>query len=406
MKVQCSIFYSNPSIRNPSSELCQISTLFISFISVISIFPFGRKTAIFVLNFHLTFSIFYDIILIVFYPLHGSKEISFVHFLERNWQIPIRKLKRMIEVRELTKSYGTTVAVDHVTFDAHAGEVLGFLGPNGAGKTTTMRILTCYLSADTGSATVAGYDVFEESVEVRKHIGYLPESAPLYTDMGVIEYLNFMTQVRNVPKSQRKERIRTVIDTCGLEDVIQKDIGELSKGYRQRVGLAQSLIHDPPILILDEPTSGLDPSQIIEIRNLIKNIGQEKLVLFSTHILPEVSATCSRILIINNGKIVANGTPEELSSQAKGEEIVHITIRGAQETIEARLNELEFVSQWNCVRTDNGIVSYQINADQGSDAAEALFHIVVENGWSLTELRQESVDLEDVFLNLTDKEQA
>ncbi len=311
----------------------------------------------------------------------------------------------MIEVRELTKSYGTTIAVDHVTFDAHAGEVLGFLGPNGAGKTTTMRILTCYLSADTGSATVAGYDVFEESVEVRKHIGYLPESAPLYADMGVIEYLNFMTQVRNIPKSQRKERIRAVIDTCGLEDVIQKDIGELSKGYRQRVGLAQSLIHDPPILILDEPTSGLDPSQIIEIRNLIKNIGQEKLVLFSTHILPEVSATCSRILIINNGKIVANGTPEELSSQAKGDEIVHITIRGAQETIESQLDALEFVSQWNRVGTDNGTVSYQINAAQGSDAAEALFRVVVENGWSLTELRQESVDLEDVFLNLTHKDQ-
>ena len=311
----------------------------------------------------------------------------------------------MIEVRELTKSYGTTVAVDNVTFDAHAGEVLGFLGPNGAGKTTTMRILTCYLSADAGTATVAGYDVFEESVEVRKHIGYLPESAPLYTDMGVIEYLNFMTQVRNIPKSQRKERIRTVIDTCGLDDVIQKDIGELSKGYRQRVGLAQSLIHDPPILILDEPTSGLDPNQISEIRNLIKNIGQEKLVLFSTHILPEVSATCSRILIINNGKIVANGTPEELSSQAKGEEIVHITIRGSQETIEAQLNALEFVSQWNHIGTDNGTVSYQINAAQGSDAAEALFRVVVENGWSLTELRQESVDLEDVFRNLTDKEQ-
>ena len=311
----------------------------------------------------------------------------------------------MIEVRELTKSYGATVAVDHVTFDAHAGEVLGFLGPNGAGKTTTMRILTCYLSADTGSATVAGYDVFEESFEVRRHIGYLPESAPLYADMGVIEYLNFMTQVRNIPKSQQKERIRTVIDTCGLEDVIQKDIGELSKGYRQRVGLAQSLIHDPPILILDEPTSGLDPSQIIEIRNLIKNIGQEKLVLFSTHILPEVSATCTRILIINNGKIVANGTPEELSSQAKGEEIVHITIRGAQETIEPQLDTLEFVSQWNRVGTDNGTVSYQINAAQGSEAAETLFRVVVENGWSLTELRQESVDLEDVFLNLTDKEQ-
>ena len=165
----------------------------------------------------------------------------------------------MIEVRELTKSYGPTVAVNKVSFDAHAGEVLGFLGPNGAGKTTTMRILTCYLSADAGDATVAGYNIFEESIEVRKRIGYLPESAPLYTDMGVIEYLNFMTQVRHLPKSERKERIRAVIDICGLEDVIQKDIGELSKGYRQRLGLAQSLIHDPPILILDEPTSGLDP---------------------------------------------------------------------------------------------------------------------------------------------------
>jgi ABC-2 type transport system ATP-binding protein len=267
-----------------------------------------------------------------------------------------------------------------------------------------MRILTCYLSADAGSATVAGYDIFEDSVEIRKRIGYLPESAPLYTDMGVIEYLNFMTQVRHIPKSERKERIRAVIDTCGLEDVIQKDIGELSKGYRQRLGLAQSLIHDPPILILDEPTSGLDPNQIIEIRNLIRDIGQEKLVLFSTHILSEVSATCSRILIINNGEIVANGTPEELASQAEGEEIVHIAIRGSQEAIEASLNELEFVSQWAHVETTDGIVVYQVNAPQGSDAAEALFHVVVQNGWSLTELRQESVDLEDVFLNLTDKQ--
>ena len=311
----------------------------------------------------------------------------------------------MIEVRELTKSYGPTVAVNKVSFDAHAGEVLGFLGPNGAGKTTTMRILTCYLSADAGNATVAGYNIFEESIEVRKQIGYLPESAPLYTDMGVIEYLNFMTQVRHIPKSDRKARIRAVIDICGLEDVIQKDIGELSKGYRQRLGLAQSLIHDPPILILDEPTSGLDPSQIIEIRNLIRDIGQEKLVLFSTHILPEVSATCSRILIINNGEIVANGSPEELASQAKGEDIVHIAIRGSQEAIEAELNALEFVSQWTHVETTDDIVAYQINAAQDSDAAEALFHVVVKNGWSLTELRQESVDLEDVFLNLTDKEQ-
>ena len=326
----------------------------------------------------------------------------------------------MIEVRQLTKSYGPTIAVNNVSFDARAGEVLGFLGPNGAGKTTTMRILTCYLAADAGSATVAGYDVFEESVDVRKSIGYLPESAPLYTDMGVIEYLNFMTQVRSLPKSLRKARIRTVVELCGLEDVIQKDIGELSKGYRQRVGLAQSLIHDPPIMILDEPTSGLDPSQIIEIRNLIKDIGQEKLVLFSTHILPEVSATCSRILIINDGKIVANGTPAELAGQARGEEIVHISIRGPQAEIAAKLDALEFVSQWapidadpgdgvvnpgdGVVDTDDSVVGYRVTAAQGSDAAEALFHVVVDNRWSLTELHQESIDLEDVFLNLTVRE--
>lgn len=307
----------------------------------------------------------------------------------------------MIEVRELTKSYGPTVAVNRVSFEANAGEVLGFLGPNGAGKTTTMRLLTCYLSADSGSATVSGYDVFEESVEVRKRIGYLPESAPLYTDMGVIEYLDFMTQVRNLPKNVRKVRIREVVEICGLEDVIQKDIGELSKGYRQRVGLAQSLIHDPPILILDEPTSGLDPSQIIEIRNLIKNIGQEKLVLFSTHILPEVSATCSRILIINDGTIVANGTPAELASQAEGEEIVYLRIRGSKAAIDTKLDELDFVSQWEHLEAEDGVVSYQVTAPQGCQASETLFHVVVDNQWSLTELRQESVDLEDVFLNLT-----
>ncbi len=310
----------------------------------------------------------------------------------------------MIEVKELTKSYGATVAVNNVSFDANVGEVLGFLGPNGAGKTTTMRILTCYLSADSGNATVAGYDVFEESVEVRRNIGYLPESAPLYADMGVIEYLNFMTEIRHLPKSERKARIRAVVETCGLEDVIQKDIGELSKGYRQRVGLAQSLIHDPPIMILDEPTSGLDPNQIIEIRNLIKSIGREKLVLFSTHILPEVSATCSRILIINEGKIVANGAPDELTSQAEGEEVVHIGIRGPEAEIESKLSELDFVSQWMYVETKDGVINYRVTASKGSEAAEALFRVVVDNQWSLRELRQESVDLEDVFLNLTMKE--
>ncbi len=312
----------------------------------------------------------------------------------------------MIEVINLTKRYGPTVAVDNVSFDAKAGEVLGFLGPNGAGKTTTMRILTCYLSADEGTAKVAGYDVFEESFEVRKRIGYLPESAPLYTDMGVIDYLKFIAQIRDIPKSQRSQRIKDVVDICGLEKMIQKDVGELSKGYRQRLGLAQSLIHDPPILVLDEPTSGLDPNQIIEIRNLIREIGKEKMIIFSTHILSEVSATCSRILIINDGQIVANGTPGELAGRAQGEEVVHISIRGPREEIEAKLEELSLVSDFKRVKSDDGVCGYQIVSQKGKNTAEELFHFVVQNHWSLTELRQEAISLEDVFLQLTGNESA
>lgn len=307
----------------------------------------------------------------------------------------------MIEVKNLTKRYGPTVAVDNVSFNAKAGEVLGFLGPNGAGKTTTMRVLTCYLSADEGNATVDGYDVFDQSVEVRKRIGYLPESAPLYLDMGVIDYLKFIAQVRDIPKSQRQQRTKEVIDICGLESVIQKDVGELSKGFRQRLGLAQCLIHNPPILIMDEPTSGLDPNQIIEIRNLIKEIGKEKMIIFSTHILPEVSATCSRILIINNGKIVANGSPESLAERAKGGEVVDITIRGPADEIESKLQDLNFVNEFDRVNTVDGLLSYRIASEKGTNAAEELFQFVVQNGWSLTELRQESVSLEDVFRELT-----
>ena len=308
----------------------------------------------------------------------------------------------MIEVRELTKSYGPTVAVNKVSFEAHPGEVVGFIGPNGAGKTTTMRILTCYLTADAGSATVAGYDVVENAIDVRKNVGYLPESAPLYADMGILEYLNFMTEIRSIPKSQRKDRVKSVIDICGLDGVIQKDIGELSKGYRQRVGLAQSLIHDPPILILDEPTSGLDPSQTIEIRNLIKEIGKEKLVLFSTHILPEVAATCSRILIINHGEIVANGTLEGLISQIQVENKFRVAIRGPEEAMTAKLHELQGIAEWTHIQTENGVVSYGITATQESgNITETLFHTVAERGWSLVELRQEAVDLEQVFLHFT-----
>ena len=312
----------------------------------------------------------------------------------------------MIEVRNLTKRYGPTIAVNDVSFDASAGEVLGFLGPNGAGKTTTMRMLTCYLPADGGTASIDGYDISENSLEVRKRIGYLPESAPLYPDMGVIDYLKFIAEIRDIPKSERSPRIKEIVEICGLGSVIQKDIGELSKGYRQRLGLAQSLIHDPPILILDEPTSGLDPSQIIEIRNLIKEIGKQKTIIFSTHILSEVSATCSRVLIISDGKIVANGTPDELAERAKGEQMVHISIRGESEEIEAKLKTLSFVSSFKKMESDDGVFRYQISSQQKHNPAEDLFRFVVENNWSLTELRQETISLEDVFLKLTGSETA
>ena len=311
----------------------------------------------------------------------------------------------MIEVRNLTKRYGSTVAVNNVSFDAEAGEVLGFLGPNGAGKTTTMRVLTCFLPADDGTASIDGYDIFENSIEVRQRIGYLPESAPLYGDMGVIDYLKFIAEIRNIPKSERNDRIKSVVEICGLGPMIQKDVSELSKGYRQRLGLAQSLVHDPPILILDEPTSGLDPSQIIEIRNLIKEIGKEKTIIFSTHILSEVSATCSRVLIINDGQIVANGTPDELAEQAKGEGVVDISIRAPQAEIESKLEALDFVTSFKQVGTDDGVFRYKISSQQ-DNTAEELFRFVVENRWSLTELRQETVSLEDVFLKLTGSESA
>ena len=311
----------------------------------------------------------------------------------------------MIEVRNLTKRYGSTVAVNNVSFDAEAGEVLGFLGPNGAGKTTTMRVLTCFLPADDGTASIDGYDIFENSIEVRQRIGYLPESAPLYGDMGVIDYLKFIAEIRNIPKSERNDRIKSVVEICGLGPMIQKDVSELSKGYRQRLGLAQSLVHDPPILILDEPTSGLDPSQIIEIRNLIKEIGKEKTIIFSTHILSEVSATCSRVLIISDGRIVANGTPDELAEQAKGEGVVDISIRAPQAEIESKLGDLDFVTSFKQVGTDDGVFRYKISSQQ-DNTAEELFRFVVENRWSLTELRQETVSLEDVFLKLTGSESA
>ena len=308
----------------------------------------------------------------------------------------------MIEVRNLTKRYGATVAVNNISFNAEAGEVLGLLGPNGAGKTTTMRILTCYMPADDGTATVAGFDIHQQSVEVRKRIGYLPESAPLYNDMGVVDYLNFVGEVRNIPSTVRSTRVKDMIDTCGLERVIRKDIGELSRGYRQRVGLAQALIHNPDILILDEPTAGLDPNQIVEIRGLIKKLGAEKTVILSTHILPEVEATCDRVVIINEGVIVASGTTDELAGMGKGDETVHIQIRGPQELIDFRLRQMPQVASFvKSGEPEPGLHRYAIKPGDSGNITEDLFRMVVNENWSLAELRTEMASLEDVFRRLT-----
>ncbi|KPJ58062.1 MAG: ABC transporter [Deltaproteobacteria bacterium DG_8] len=311
----------------------------------------------------------------------------------------------MISASHLSKSFGSTLAVNDVSFEVTRGEVLGFLGPNGAGKTTTMRILTCYHPADSGTATIAGFDVLENPLEVRKLIGYLPENNPLYMDMGIVDYLEFIAKVRNILPSKRKEKIKHVIELCGLREELGKDIGELSKGFRQRVGLAQALIHDPDILILDEPTIGLDPTQIIEIRELIKRIGKEKTIIFCSHILPEVSATCDRIIIIHQGEIVGSGTPEEMASKGKGGETIYITIRGPLQEVQAKLQTMEKVKEFKKIgEKEDGLTQFEIKSDIGIDLSEELFFLVAQNGWSLTELRKETANLENIFLQLTTKE--
>jgi ABC-2 type transport system ATP-binding protein len=311
----------------------------------------------------------------------------------------------MISVSNLTKTFGRTVAVDDISFEVSRGEVLGFLGPNAAGKTTTMRMLTCYLTPDSGTATVAGFDVMDDSLEVRKRVGYLPESAPLYMDMDVVSYLEFVADVRNIPREERSRRIGRMIETCGLKSVVGRNVGQLSKGYKQRVGLAQTLIHDPEILVLDEPTTGLDPSQIIEIRELMKEIGQERTVILSTHILPEVEATCSRVLIINEGQLAASGTPEELHSVAGGEDSVYVSVRAGGTAVEEVLGRIRSVASVARVGEGAaGYVRYVIKCTNGIDVGEEVFRAAVENSWTVNEIRRETLSLEDIFLKLTTKE--
>ncbi|MBM3791511.1 MAG: ATP-binding cassette domain-containing protein [Acidobacteria bacterium] len=311
----------------------------------------------------------------------------------------------MIEVENLTKVYNQRTAIDGISFKVEKGEILGLLGPNGAGKTTTMRILTCFMPATDGTARVSGYDVFEESLEVRKRIGYLPESPPLYHEMSVKSYLNFVARIKGVPSSQRRAQVEETMDKCGIGDVQDRIIGKLSKGYKQRVGLAQALLNNPDVLILDEPTIGLDPKQIFEVRSLIKGLAGEHTVILSTHILPEVSMTCNRVVIIHNGRVVAMDTPEGLTRQMKGAERIALTVEGPAEAVCERLRTIDGVLDVR-VEGDGGgrppdfIVECKLQTDLRKDLAQA----VVSQGWGLLELRGIAMSLEDVFINLVTQE--
>ncbi|HMY57301.1 MAG TPA: ATP-binding cassette domain-containing protein [Pseudomonadota bacterium] len=314
--------------------------------------------------------------------------------------------KTMIHVDGLTKHYGKVKAVNNISFDVHAGEVLGFLGPNGAGKTTTMKILTSYLSPTSGRAVVAGCDVFDQALEARARIGYLPEGTPLYRDMTVLEYLNFIADVRNIPSgSKRTRRLRDVVEQCGLGDRLGFLIGELSKGLKQRVGLAQAILHEPEVLILDEPTSGLDPNQIVEIRQVIKQIGEKKTVIFSTHIMQEVQATCSRMLIISKGKIAADGKPDELQRKAQGQMSLQVELLGDENQAKSGLESITGVESVRALPGEEselpGGHRFVVMAKSGSDPRAEIFKMATAKGLQLTELHRERASLEDVFRNLT-----
>jgi len=308
----------------------------------------------------------------------------------------------MITVKNLTKRFGETVAVDNVSFEVSKGEILGFLGPNGAGKTTTMKIITCYIPPDNGTASIGDLSIENDSLAIRRKIGYLPESTPLYMDMGVVDYLMFVAELHSIPKNNRIKKVREMVDICNLGREIKKNIGELSKGYRQRVGLAQTLIHDPEILILDEPTSGLDPNQIIEIRELIKKISQEKTIIISTHILPEVTATCHRAIIIHNGKLVADGTTEELVERSRGRTLYFTKMKGPKDQVQSGLQELISVEKVKCVSDSDGdAFRFEILTQKGNNPCEDIYKLSVKNNWIMTELSQERASLENVFRELT-----
>ena len=308
----------------------------------------------------------------------------------------------MISIEELTKYYGNSCAVDHISFEIKRGEILGLLGPNGAGKTTTMRILTCYMHPSEGNIRVKDYNIFDDSLEIKKLIGYLPESAPLYPDMLVYDYLTFVAQVRKLEGNKRLSRIKDLANLCGLSEVMHKPIHELSKGYKQRVGLAHAMMNDPEILVLDEPTSGLDPNQIVEIRDIIKEIGKEKTVILSTHILSEAEATCNRVVIINRGKIVADGSTEELKKSAGKEYQVNISLQQTDfETVKNSFQDIPEVSDTILTKSENGTINFYLSCKGDKDARPQIYDVIKKNDWSLLEFQMETRTLETTFRELT-----
>jgi len=308
----------------------------------------------------------------------------------------------MITVKGLTKYYNELKAVNEIDFDIKRGEILGLLGPNGAGKTTTLRMLTGFLPPSSGSIRIKDYNIDEHPLEIKKLLGYLPESAPLYYEMIVYDYLDYVADIREIEKKKKLSRIRQMADLCGLNDIMHRPIGELSKGYKQRVGLAHAMMNDPEILILDEPTSGLDPNQIVEIREIIKHIGKEKTIILSTHILSEAEATCDRIVIINQGKIVADGSARSLKQSGGGETLVSITLKNADiNAVKEKLASIEGVVSVSPLEDKEGILNLNINCPYSADIREDIYLAVKETDWILLKLHQETQSLESIFRKLT-----
>lgn len=310
----------------------------------------------------------------------------------------------MIEVKDLTRYYGENRAIHDVSFKVNKGEVLGLLGPNAAGKTTTMRILTCYMPPTSGSAVISGYDIWEDPIEIKRRTGYMPENPPVYMDLRVSEYLNFVCKIKEVPKDKIKSSIDTVVQKASLSKVYNQVIGSLSKGFKQRVGLGQALLNDPEVLILDEPTVGLDPRQIIEIRELIKTLGGDHTVILSTHILPEVEMTCERVVIINEGEVVAQDTPENLTKRLKGKDRIVIELEGEEKTAKEVFDKFSQITNWQKTKaSSNNRSKFILETEQ--DIRRDLAREVVNKNLGLYELGVEAYSLEDIFLHLTTKEE-